>query len=209
MPKPRSCQTVRNPSPMFRFTIRDVLWLTVVVALGVSQVVMVRQLREARSEVALARKQFGYLHIDDPDRIYVSRIGGDFFPGRYRLHIPPGHRFLLHLADTEIPDTGYPENPKPTKTLSMNSWREGADIVLTWTVYKDNKAVRVEVATDTERLFDYVLADWQPASGPEEANHLQTDPQKSFSPNETIRFMWFRNPTTKRGVMLWLEPLGK
>jgi len=193
---------------MFRFTIRDVLWLMVVVALVVSQIVMMRKLSEAHAEVETVRKQFGFIRPEDPNRIYIARIGGDIgTPDQYRMHIPPGHRFLLHIADTEIPDTGYPENPKPTKTLSMNPWREGADVVLKWAIYDSGPAPRLEVSTDSEPLFNYEMPDWVPSPGPSEGNHLQTKPQQSFSPEDRIRFMWWRNPTTKRGVMLWMEPL--
>src|SRR5262245_53621535 len=140
---------------MFHFTICDVLWLTVLVALGVSQIVMLRKLRDARSEIESVRKQFGYLRIDDPNRIYVARIGPAIgVADRHRLHIPPGHRFLLHPADTQIPDTG-PANPQPTRTLSMNFWREGADVVLQWAIYDANTPPRFEVSTDAEPLFNY------------------------------------------------------
>ena len=100
------------------------------------------------------RQRFGYIHPKDPSRIYVARIADDAGgSNRYRLHIPPGHRFLLHIADTEIPDRGYLEDPKPTKTMSMNSSREeGADVVLKWAIYDSNTA-RNSRSRQTPRRF--------------------------------------------------------
>ena len=190
-----------------RFTIRDVLWLMVVVGLGLSHSVMLRSLREAREEVAMAREHFGFLRIDDPTRIYISRFEPPNASPRYRLHIPPGNRYLLHMADMELPDTGYPDNPKPTKSLSMNSWREGADVVLQWGVTSENGKRRFRASTDKDQLFDYEFPDWIETPGPSEGLSLRPDPQMSFFPSETIRFMSWRNPKTKRGVMLWMEPL--
>jgi hypothetical protein len=76
-------------------------------------------------------------------------------------------------------------------------------------IYWENNSPRVVVHTETEELFDYVLPDWVAGTGSREARHLTTDPQEEFSTDDTIRFMWWRESSTKRGIMLWLEPHAK
>jgi hypothetical protein len=193
----------------FSFSLLTLFLLTVIVALSVSHFVMMRQLRDARLEIESVRREFGYLQIHDPQRIYIAQIeGGESIGYRYRMHIPPGHRYLLHIADTEIPDTGYPDHPRPTRTISMNSWRNGADVILNCGIFIDDDGTpRLKVTTDSEELFDYRLENWNKMPGPNEGSHLQTDPQKSFLPDETIQFMWWGNSFAKRGIMLWMEPL--
>ena len=115
----------------------------------------------------------------------------------------------MHVADSnEFPAVGYPANPKPTQSLSMNSWRNGADVVLSWTVTSDSDGTpRLKVATDAEELFDYRIEGWKKVAFPNSGSKLTTDKKQSFSADEVIHFMSFSNDETKRGVMLWMEPL--
>ena len=190
------------------FSLVTLLLLTAIVALLVSHVSMMRQLAAARSEVDSVRRQFGYVRIDDPNLIYVSRIEApEAGLNSYRLHIPPGHRFMLHMSETEISDTGPPPSPKPTQSMSMNSWQNGADVVMKWDVLMDKGAPTFIAATGTEPLFRYKFADWKSGSGPSEGSHLDTDRNGSFRPDQEVRFMWWRDPATKRGVVFWMEPL--
>jgi hypothetical protein len=165
------------------------------------------ELQAARDEVAEVRSHFGFLDIKDQKLIHVGRIGTR--DDAYRLYIPPGHRFLLHVTEMKFPDVGWPENPQPSSTLSMNSWRGGADVVLQWSEIKEGNKLRFVVKTDSEDLFDYVLDDWEEGQLPNSGAYLvgPKQSQKSFQPNETIRFMLFKNDSTNRGVMLWMEPL--
>lgn len=168
---------------------------------------------EARAELELVRKEFGHIQVDDPNRIQISRIEGREAKGgvHYRMRIPPGHRYFLHLADVSgdaYSDLGQPKNLKPTETLSMNSWRDGADLILSWrTEMEDDGKRRIEVFTDSEPLFSYRIENWKETSFPNSGYHLTTDEQKSFAPDETIFFMSWGNDETKRGIALWMEPL--
>jgi hypothetical protein len=203
-----------------QFSLLTLLLLVTIAALLVSNVAMMRwmnqarrEAEQARGEVERTRRQFGYLHIDDPELIYVSRIAGDGTSGRqnsYRLHIPPGHRFLLQVAETDITDFGEYATPEPAETLAMNSWNEGADVILNWSVqYDDDGTPHLKVATESEELFDYPIKAWKQGSGMRDASRLSADPQKSFRPEEEIRFMWSRVVASKRGVVLWMEPLSR
>jgi hypothetical protein len=199
-----------------RFSLATLLLLMVIVALSISHWVLLRKMQEAqaemkaaREEVANVRKHFGFLDIDDPKLIYVGRI--ESRSGAYRMRIPAGHRFLLHVTEMKFPDVGWPENPEPSSTMSMNSWREGADVVLQWRIVKEDRRLRFVVKTESEELFDYVLDNWEEGPLSNSSAYLvgPKESQKSFQPNETIRFMLFKNDSTNRGVMLWMEPLRK
>ena len=116
----------------------------------------------------LADMDLVLLQIDDPKLIHVSRIEGDGksnLQHSYRLHIPPGHRFLLQVAETDITDYGEYETPQPAKTLSMNSWRNGADVILNLTVQYDDGVPHLKIATESEQLFDYVISAWKQGLG--------------------------------------------
>jgi hypothetical protein len=212
----------------FTFSLLTLFLLIVIAGLSASHVAMMRRMREVRAEaesvrqqalrqmeqaqaeVDLVRREFGYLQIDDPQRIHIARIeSSDGSSNRYRMHIPPGHRFLLHLADTEFSAWGPREDPKPTRTMVMG-WGDGADVILSWSIRNEKDGTRrVKVFTDSEPLFDYRTADWSSPPFPNSGMHLETDPRKTFSPDEKIQFMANWNDKSGRGVMLWMEPLGK
>ena len=191
------------------FTLSTLLLMVVIVAQFMSQMVMMRELSAARDELEEVRRKFGYIDAKNAKQIYVARIEeNENDVAAYRIHIPPGHHYLLHLTDTIFETEGYPDNPKPTKTLSMNSWKEGADVVLSYSIYHENSAPRVRVWTETEELFNYRPKNWVKTPGPSEGSDLTTHPQKAFDSNETIRFMQWKDGGTKRGVMLWMEPVA-
>jgi len=166
------------------------------------------RLEAALSEVATVRKQFGYLDIRDPKLVYIGHIGGR--SGCYRVAIPPGTRFLMHVTEMEFATEGWPENPEPTKTLVMGSWNEGADVVLNWSFGGDGNKRRFRVKTDSEELFDYVLENWKEGPLPNSCTYIvgPNETQKSFKPSETILLVLYKNDSTKRGVLLWMEPLA-
>jgi len=88
------------------------------------------------------------------------RIPSDL-TGRYRTHVPFGHRLLLHLSDTKAPTNDYPKSLQPSKTASMNSWSFGRDDALTYAVFNDlDGTPRVIVSTETETIFDFRLPNW-------------------------------------------------
>ncbi len=203
-----------------QFSLLTLILAVTIAALLLSNVTMVRWLRQARVEVERARaeveetrRRYGYLEVTDQKLIHVSRIeGGDSSWGNsYRLHIPPGNRFLLHIGEGDISDEGEFELPQPAKSLSMNNWAQGADLILHWDIqYGDDGIPHLKVATETDQLFDYPITTWKLGPGPGDGAHLTTGPQKTFRPDEIIRFMWERGDiSTKRGVLFWMEPTSR
>ncbi|MBN1910567.1 MAG: hypothetical protein JW818_12555 [Pirellulales bacterium] len=191
------------------FSLATLMLLVVIVAQGISQYVMMRELAAARAEVEEIRRKYGHIRVEDEQKVYIASITENENVGTaYRLRIPPGCHYMLNLADTTFPANGYLEDPRPTKTLSMNTWKKGADVVLSYMIYNDGKKQKVRVWTETATLFDYHLKNWVDSVGPSEGSSLEAIPQKAFSPNETIRLMSWKNPETRRGVILWMEPLA-
>ena len=169
---------------------------------------MMRYFSLARAEIADVRRRFGYIRIDDQEQIYVARIT-ESEPGvdAYRIHIPPGNHYMLHLTESEFLNESYPVDPKPTGTMSMDQWTEGADVVLRfWISNGPLGHPVVHVSTNAEELFDYRLGRWW-SGGPTEESSLQTNPQKAFDPENNDSFLWRPNASNGRGVMLWMEPV--
>ena len=199
------------------FSLLTLFLLVAIAALGVSHYAMMRRVREAllevekaRQEIEVVRKQFGYLRIDDPKKIYITKVEGQKAVGgnHYRLYIPPGHRYLLHVGETEYAATGPVGKPKPLATMSMNSWREGADVMIHWTNTTEGEKRRLKVWIDTEELFDVEIPDYKRGSKfPNSGSHWSQDPHLGIPPEETIQFFSYGNEETKLGIVMWMEPL--
>jgi hypothetical protein len=203
----------------FSFSLLTVMLLVAIVALSVSHYVMMRQVAEAkreveaaRNELEVARKQFGYLRIDDPQKIYITKVKGSGIittanPNRYRLYIPPGHRFLIHVGETEISETGPIGPATPIATTSVSSWREGAEVLLYWTNSTEGDVRRIRVWTDSEELIDVKLADnVKDAPRPDSGGYLALTSQLEFRPEERVQLFWHGNRAAKRGIVVWMEP---
>ena len=129
-----------------KFSLLNLLFLVVIVALCTSHFVMFRQLSEARSEVENVRRKYGHIKIDDEKMTYVSRIAdNEEAEDAYRIIVPAGSRYMLHLADANWDGDGFLPDPTPTKTISLNGWRDGADVILSISTYWENNAPRIVV----------------------------------------------------------------
>ena len=152
------------------------------------------------------RSKFGYIDVDDESMTYFARVNSYGSKDTYRAIFPAGSRYMLHISDTPMKNWEIPEELPRTKTLSMNSWREGADVVLQWSVQGvDSK--RFVVSTLGEELMDYQIENWnKPAGYPNASFDLDANPQVSFATNERVILSWFGNDKLARGIVLWLEP---
>jgi len=204
---------------MKSFSLASLILLIVIAALVSSQLVMMRQLADARAEVENVRKKYGYIRVEDEKLTYVSRITiHEEDDANYRLIVPAGSRYMLHLTDATFENDGFPSHPIPTQTISLNGWTDGADVVLSYSISypafvlnsKNKapyiKAPRVVVHTEADKYFDYVPPDWKYTGGKSKTADLQTGPQKTYATDETIEFMWWKDSSTSRGFVLWLEP---
>jgi len=192
------------------FSLLSLLLLIVIVALAVSQVSMMRQLSEAEAELASVRELYGHIRVTDAEKTIVLRIQDN--PQRqnaFCLHIPPGRHYVLHVTEGSFPEAKFVTDADPSATLSMNAWRDGADIVLTYSIRHEGEGRRIVVHTESEELFDYSLQNWEPSTFPNESWFPEMNVQKEFDRDEIIYLMGDRNEKTQRGVMLWMEPVDK
>jgi hypothetical protein len=194
---------------MKSFSLSTLLLVIVIVALAISQIILVTQLRWARAEVNDVRSKYGYIHVTDPSKTYVAQIAEKESAGdAYRIWIPKGSRYLLHLTDSNFETNDSPKNPTPTKTISLDDWRQGADTTLSCTIYWENKSPRVVVHSKSDEIFNYQPPHWEGSSGPSEWTWLQSNGQNEYSADQNIQFMLWRDKLTNRGILLWLEPIA-
>jgi hypothetical protein len=194
---------------MKSYSLSTLLLLMVVVALILSQVILMQQLRVAREDVNDVRRKFGYIHVVDKSKTYVALIAENEADGTaFRVWVPKGSHYVLHLTDATFDSNEGPADPVPTTSISLNDWQQGADTTLSCSLYWENNSPRAIVHDKTSQLMDHVLPDWIGASGPSELTWYP-GAQTEYTSNQNIPLMLWRNTSSKRGILLWLEPLAK
>ena len=192
---------------MKRFSLLSVFLWILVVALCCSQWIMMRDLKDAKAEIDVVRAKFGYIQVDDPSLTYVSRVPHEW-GFAYRVLVPAGSRYMLHLTDHASDDGKQAKGSGATKSISLNGWRDGGDAVLSYEFDTTGKPPTLVVRCNANEFFNYSPPDWK--SGIRSVNgrglKIEAGEQQAFSIDETIEFMYRENPTTKRGFRLWLEP---
>lgn len=184
------------------------LWM-VVVALILSQVILMQQLRVARAEVNDVRRKFGYIRVVDRNKTYVVLIAeNEADSTAFRIWVPKGSHYVLHLTDATFDSNESPADPIPTTSISLSNWQQGADTTLSCSLYWENNRPRAVVQDKTSQLMDHVLSDWIGASGPSELTWYPGVPTE-YTSNQNIPLMLWRNASSRRGILLWLEPLAK
>ncbi|NNE00016.1 MAG: hypothetical protein HKN47_22075 [Pirellulaceae bacterium] len=192
---------------MKRFSLLTLLLSTAIAALLVSQFVMMRKLVEARNEIDVVRRKYGYIKVNDPSLTYVNAIAeNEQGPAAMRLIVPAGSRYMLHLSDTKFDHETKIDTLPAATTISLNSWRNGADVTLSYAIHMENGNPVVHVHTETETLLTYKVPNWTKSGQPNEGTGSPLDGQREFSTDETIPIMTWRDTGTGRGIALWLEP---
>ena len=192
---------------MKSFSILTLLLVIVIVALGISHVRMARELADAQSEVEAIRRDFGYIRIEDPSKLHISRISQH--KNKLRIVVPPGDRYFLHLTETDATTDTIPTDKKPEITVALNGWADGAQEIFSYHfgIHIGKDIPKFSVDSDTDHFFTYTPKDWPPGiSMAAEKSELVADPQTTFSADENILLVHGKTPSLGRGVMLWLEP---
>jgi hypothetical protein len=199
----------------FQYSLRTLFIVVLLIAMGISQFTLMRQLREAKSEIAAVRREFGYIHIDQDNekKILISQIDKDGHGSKtYRMHVPPGQHYMMNLYVGPLSKSGkMPEDANPTETISLNPWQNGADIALSIRVVdqQDGKGDRVIVKTDEGTMIDYQvnksIPNWDGSRGYSGSSLDATD-QKELSPTKPIQFYSLSDlKNDSRGIIVWLE----
>ena len=192
---------------MRKYSIKTLLLLTVIAALVVSQFVLVGQLQQARSELDMVP---GRVIIDDPSLTYVRAITSEHnqLPQSVRIVTPADSRYLLRLCDATFDDETPVQSLPVTETIALNGWRDGADVVLTCKVQRDNGSPVIKVHTDKAEFFNYTPKRWID-SGQGTEGSFASEQQRTFKPDESIPITRWRDTGTGRGIAVWLEPYEK
>lgn len=105
---------------MKSYSLSTLLLLMVVVALILSQLILMQQLRVAREEVNDVRRKFGYIHVVDQSKTYVALIEENEKDGTaFRIFVPKGSHYVLHLTDATFDSNECPADPIPTTSISL------------------------------------------------------------------------------------------
>jgi len=198
---------------MKSYSLLTLLLLCVIAALCASHFAMSRKLADARAEVDAIRRNYGYIRVDNEDKVYVSSIAQHKGSNRgsLRIVVPSGERYFLHLSETTARPSEIPPNSKPTTTVVLNGWKDGADEIFSysigWNPERDIPNLRVH--TQTDDFYTYTPDDWPRGVSLSVESRLETNPQAEFTTDETIVLMSANAPSLNRGVMLWLEPESK
>ncbi len=199
------------PAPTKKsYSLLTLLLLMLIPALVVSQIVMMRQLADAEAEVEEARRLYGYIRVRDAEKTIVQRLEDS--PDRrnaYRIHIPTGRHYIFHISDVPFVGGLPPADLPASATLSMNSWRDGADVILSYYIRVEGEQRRMVVHTESEELFSYVIEGWTNGPMPNSGWNLEQGIQKEFPRDDAIQLMWHLNEATQRGVVLWMEPVDQ
>jgi hypothetical protein len=191
-----------------------------VVALVLAQWVTFRELQQSRTEAEGVRYKYGDIRVQDDSKTSVFRFVNDDY-GRalpegieadesFRLVVPSGARYVLHLSDVVEKKYAYPSRDAlvPTETVVLDPGP--SNIVISRFIRSKEKAPRIVVSSESKLLFDYVAANWKGGilstteSWPD-LSWAQTD----FDSDATIRLCWWSADNANRGFMLWLEPHEK
>ena len=188
-----------------QFSIAGLLLVVFVAALIVSQVVLSGRLSDSQSTLREVHRQNQMIFVDDPSRLYLLQLGetGDIF----RVHLPPGADYVLHLADTIASEDGFPSDPTPTKTIAFGDTTDGFDTILHLQVARDpnNRGIARASINDRESI-EYVIQNWTDVSQPKRQHVIDAREQLERSSSDSINLMWWRDPSTNRMVTFWMEP---
>ena len=166
----------------------------------------IAMLDEIELELAETRSKFGYIDVKDPQLTYFAKITDSESDDSYRAVFPKDSRYLMHVSDTPMKHSKVPDDLPRTRTVSLNSWTDGTDVIVKWGVWGAGDSKKMVVETKTGELLTYKLKDWNNGNWPNEGFDLEASPQVSFKTDEKIILSYFGNEKLERGIILWMEP---
>jgi hypothetical protein len=206
---------------MKKVSILSLLLFTAIIGLACSQFITLRQLKFTRAELDRNRDAHGIFRSADESKISVQQfVNSDY--GRslpkgmkpsesYRIHLPAGSRYVLHLSDQEEANDAYPAKASlvPTETVLLDPWR--TEFVLSRVILNTDAGPRLLVSSEADLLFDYTGTNWSGGTQTTSVSwpDLTVAFNAEFDLDERIRLFWWSSGQSARGFMLWLEPEEK
>ncbi len=114
----------------WRFSLRTLLLLLVIVCLAIPLVLQSFELYRAEAELRQLRNQLGHLNVDDRGKVHVIALDtGEPNTWRWRIFLPKGFRYTWCLGYGDIPATGVPK-PKWSSTSNEPYWDSQSEVVV-------------------------------------------------------------------------------
>lgn len=116
--------TANNRRRWFRFSLRPILTLAVILTLGVAHLIKSRELQATKTALAELRSNLGEISIGDPSKTHVySRPTDIDDEWCWRLYVPPGAKYKLLVEDESI----YPSSGGQTVRQVTDTQRNPSD----------------------------------------------------------------------------------
>jgi hypothetical protein len=187
-----------------RFSLLTTLFVIALVACGFTIWRQWRELVPLRVEVVSLRSQLGVLTIDDEDKVHVIQIPEPGFRWHWRIYLPAGHDYSLHVIRYSVDQEGFPVTTQDRSFLG-----------------KGGREINIRVGVDERQGYVYLqrdginspiveLAGSNVLSGKEMADMEAAGHagQVTSSPDERLLLLKFREvPAPAKppdGMMIWL-----
>ena len=104
----------------FQFSISSLLWLTICFALLLTSILMYRRMAKAEAEAEVLRKAAGYLVVGDEKMVHGFKIEThEEFRWKWRLFIPPSHKYSIKVASGDLPQEGIPDHAECDEQMNF------------------------------------------------------------------------------------------
>lgn len=190
---------------MKSFSLRAVLVVVAFVALLLSHALTSARLYEAYRELGDVRRKYGYMKIENSSKINVVALAQE--KGAFRLVIPPGERYYLHLSETTAQGNSALPTGQHKTTVALNNWADGEDVILRFGLYinPDTDTPYLDVGSQNQGFFTYRPENWPSGISLSEAYHLDASEKLELPPNDPIILLRAKSDEIDRGIVLWLE----
>lgn len=211
----------------WRFSLRAVLFLTLVAALLLGSLLTYWRMRRAERELQVVRDEMGYLAIGDPSLVHVVALNvNEAMTWRWRVHLPKGHKYRWKVAHGPVPAQGVPQKATWTCVSNEPYWETGVEALVTVSLRRDGAdkwaltlssrsgGTKWQLGGGTVTIPDAHMRPLLEAGSIEES-HLGSRGTEALTPGEAIillkRHVRERTPSggsptmPMPGIMIWLE----
>ena len=104
-------ELVPNDRKRFQFSIRSLLFFTLIAALVTTSLLMYRRMSKAERELITLRNEAGYLKIEDEKLFQAIALDcPEPLTWKWRVFMPKGSKYSWNLASGDIPESSIPKN---------------------------------------------------------------------------------------------------
>jgi hypothetical protein len=100
-------------SKRLRFSLGQLLGFMLLIALLISNVLLIQRVRDSERELTQLRREQGKLVVDDPDQMNIIPVPGPQLDWRrnwsWRVYAPPGTKIDICFCNRLIPPDGLPD----------------------------------------------------------------------------------------------------